>query len=246
MSGAPNGLLDVAGTPSKGAQPGQLTRTSTRATKPRDLFVAENATTANKRAGPTYASAVGKQHKVGPAKGPEHKANAGAQKPQWPARMVELEKIPAAERQVETVHDRHAYLQGRTPQSLTDSNARVTEIPGTDNRPDINSLKLNGGTLRQRLDRFEEVRTGGGGNCSCWALASLDQINQTTHHLFSWYTVDAMRSDVAWKILHGDAQELNERLRGLWWDLESNPELRQEVLEQRKARSGYPHSTPSW
>ncbi len=113
MSGAPNGLPDVAGTPSKGAQPGQLTRTSTRAKKPRDLFVAENATTANKRAGPTYASAVGKQHKVGPAKGPEHKANTGA--PQWPARMIELVKIPATERQVETVHDRHVYLQEKNP-----------------------------------------------------------------------------------------------------------------------------------
>ena len=151
--------------------------------------------------------------------------------------MFELEKVSAAKRQDETAHDRHAYPQGRTPQSLTDSNARVTEIPGTDNRPDINSLKLNGGTLRERLDRCEEVWTGGGGNCSCWALASLDQINQTTRHLFSWYTVDAMRSDVAWKIQHGDAQELNERLLGLQWDLESNPELRQEVLEQRKARS---------
>jgi hypothetical protein len=143
------------------------------------LFVAENATAANKRATLTYASAVGK-HKGGPAKGPEHKANTGA--PQWPARMIELVKIPATERQVETVHDRHAYLQGRTPQSLTDSNARVTEKTGIDNRPDMNSLKLNGGTLRERLDRFEEVWTGGGGNCSCWALASLDQINRTTHH----------------------------------------------------------------
>jgi hypothetical protein len=240
MSGAQNGLPDVAGTPSKGAQPGQPTRMSTRAKTPRALFVAEDATTANKRAGFTYASAVGKQHKAGPAEGPEHKANMGA--PEWPAHMLahmlELEKTPANERQDQTVPDRHA----RTPQQRTDSNARVTEIPGIDNRPDMNPLKLKGGELLEELDRFEEVWTGGGDSLSCWALASKDQINLMTHHIYGWYSVDVMRESVARKILQGDAQEMSERLQGLWWDLETNPVLRHEFLEQRKVRAEHEFS----
>jgi hypothetical protein len=234
MSGAQNGLPDVAGTPSKGTQPGQPTRMSTRAKEPRVLFVAENATTANKRAGPTYASVVGKQHKAGPTEGPEHKANTGA--PVWPAHMFELE--PADERQVQTVPVRHA----RTPQPLTGSNARVTEIPGIDNRPDMNPLKLKGGELLEELDRFEEVRTGGGDSLSCWALASKDQINRMTRHIYGWYSVNVMRESVARKILQGDAQEMSERLQGLRWDLETNPVLRHEFLEQRKVRAEHEFS----
>ncbi len=106
----------------------------------------------------------------------------------------------------------------------------------------MNSLKLKGGTLCERLDRFEEERTGGGDNLSCWALASKDQINLMTHHIYGWYSVDAMRESVARKILQGDAQEMSERLQGLWWDLETNPVLRHEFLEQRKVRAEHEFS----
>jgi hypothetical protein len=238
MSGATNRPLDGAGTPSPGAQPGQQTRTSARTTKKPEIFVAESATADSKHAAHTYASKIGEQ-KIEPAEGPASRAPAGAYVKS--AHMIELDKIAMEERVIGMVHDRPAHRHVQTLQSQTNSNAREMEIPGIDNPPDMNSLKLNGGTLLERLDRFEEVRNGGGGNHSWhWPAKGPDQpdVRPTTATAGTRWS----RCARAWHILQGDAQEMSERLQGLLWDLETNSVLRHEFLEQRKVRAEHEFS----
>ncbi len=93
------------------------------------------------------------------------------------------------------------------------------------------------GALHESLNRFVEVRNGGGGDRSCWALASLGQIDVIKRISLNWATMDDVRGDVARMITQGSEQELLERLQGLLHEVESNPGLRDEIREQRNARS---------
>jgi hypothetical protein len=83
-----------------------------------------------------------------------------------------------------------------------------------------------GGALHQSRNRFVEMRNGGQENRSCWALASLRQIDVLGQISVNWSTTDDVRGDVARTITQGSEQELLERPQGLLHEMESNSAAR--------------------
>jgi hypothetical protein len=145
--------------------------------------------------------------------------------------MIELDKIPMEERSVGLVYVRQADLRA---QPQINKRAAQTKVPGINNYLDMNPLAPSGGTLHEKLNRFEEVKNGGGFSNSFSALA-MGQISRATQRRYNWSTVGDVRRSVSDWILQGNAEEVSAMLQNLEMDLESSSVLRHEISEQRKA-----------
>ena len=108
-------------------------------------------------------------------------------------------------------------------------------------RPESNDLPVfsfgEEGGLSVSIDRLQEVVNGGGGDNSCWALASWAQIPQRVKDLRGWESIRDVRHDVALEMQRGSPQELLDRQAGLLLALKADPDFREELNAQRRARS---------